>query len=424
MSKGVGVRGVLVLGLVGLLFGALSEHASAAPWCGSVSDVDRPAVTAGYPIRVLYAHAADGADRSAEVAPRIHADIEEITSWWLREDSSRSPRFDLAAFACGSQVDVGRLRVPRSASELSDTRLAFQVIRDAVFALPGSWFTKFLVYYDGPTGGRECGRGGGVPNGVGTAVVFVGACAGLPTTGTAAHELLHAMGAVPAVAGPPGACPDDRGHVCDSSGDAMYPFIQAAPITSLQLDVGRNDYYGHEGAWLDVQDSFWLHRNDQRFVSHVAVRGGAGRVTSDVPGLDCTAVCRVEWSPGTRIVLTAVAAAGSRFVRWEGACEERADTCQVDLTENRSVTAVFGPPTFRLSLSVAGRGTVTSTPGGISCPRRCAGSFESFEPVFLIARPAKGWRFKAWSGACRGRATECAVPLDRSRSARATFVRR
>lgn len=413
------MRRSIVLALAAAAAAISSGEALAAPWCGTVSDADRPAAVAGYPIRVLYAIAADGEDRSAAVAPTINSDIAEIDGWWRREDSSRTPRFDTTAFPCGLQPDIVRIRVPRSAGELADAVLAWTAIRDVLLSAPLADRTKYVVYYDGPTGGSICGSGGGNPNGFGLAVVYVRACPDYGLAATAAHELLHAMGAVPRQG--PGTCTDDRAHVCDSSGDIMYPYAQFAPIGSFQLDVGRNDYYGHSSAWLDVQDSLWLHRLDTSVAVETEIRG-AGSVTSDVPGISCTASCRTEWSPGTPVTLTATPATGAKFVGWRGDCGGLG-TCALDLAAARKVTAVFAPARYGLAVSVKGQGRVTSSPRGISCPRLCSAQLPSHESVTLTARPAKGWRFSAWTGACRGRRTTCQVSLVRASSARATFVR-
>jgi hypothetical protein len=391
------------------------------PWCGNVVEADRPPVVAGYPIRVVYATAADTVDRGNEVAPSIAADIEEIRAWWLREDSSRTPRFDLAAAPCGSIPDIVRLRVPRSAGELADTVVAVDAVWDALVTWPLPGYTKYLVYYDGPVGGDVCGRGGGQRSGFGIAVIFVQACKDVATAPTAVHELLHSFGALQNPAAP-GACPADTWHVCDSTGDILFPHAQYAPLASFQLDVGRNDYYGQGGA-LDVQQSFWLHRLDVSPTLELRLRGG-GRVTSDVPGIDCSSSCTTQWSPGTRMELTATPAPGNRFVRWEGGCIYRgSNRCDYAIGSSAVMTVLFAPERLRVGVSVRGRGRVTSQPYGLSCPRRCTVRFTSYEAVFLEATPAKGWRFSSWTGACRGKSTTCYLDLTRAAQARATFVR-
>ena len=414
-----------VLLLAVALGAVLSEDGLAAPWCGTVGDTDRPAVQAGNPIRVVYAHAADAPNRSAEVAPAIAADVEAIVSWWSREDSSRVPRFDLAGFPCGAQPDIRRLQLPQGQAELSTSGNPYAASRDALLTWPLPTRTKYLVYYDGPSERNLCGRGGGSATGFGVAVVFLAACGGATTASTAAHELVHALGAVPQAA-VPGACPGNPGHVCDSTGDLMYPYAQAGiPIASLVLDAGRNDYYGHAQTWWDVQDSAWLHRLDVSYPLDLQLTG-AGRVTSDVPGVDCARSCRTDWSPGSTASLTATPADGFRFVRWQGKdCATWGDSpCELTVSGPMQAVALFAPERFRVAIAVSGKGRVTSEPYGISCPRRCSAGLESYEPVALTARPAKGWKFRRWSGACRGTKPTCDLPLNRAAQARALFVRR
>ena len=137
------------------------------------------------------------------------------------------------------------------------------------------------------------------------AVVLLAGCPSLGTTATvSAHELLHALGAVPRI-GPSSNCPDTPAHVSDSSGDIMSPWAQPAPLASFQLDVGRNGYYGHGGSWVDTQDSLWLQRLDGTVRLELGV-AGKGSVLSDVPGVDCSASCATDWNPGAQLVLVAV----------------------------------------------------------------------------------------------------------------------
>ena len=81
------------------------------------------------------------------------------------------------------------------------------------------------------------------------------------------------------------------------------------------------------------------------------------------------------------------------------------------------------PATFRLRASVTGRGRVTSSPARISCPSRCSAVFRVGSRVALRAKAARGWRFKRWSGACRG-AHVCVVRMNSGRAVRAQFVRK
>jgi Divergent InlB B-repeat domain len=141
-----------------------------------------------------------------------------------------------------------------------------------------------------------------------------------------------------------------------------------------------------------------------------------------VPGLRCGETCTTTWNANTRLNLTAAPRPGQKLVRWGGACSG-ASTCNVTVAQGSTVTALFAPVAFRLSVSVGGRGTVKSSRSGITCRPRCAASFPSFVPVRLTAAPAKGWKLRSWTGACKGNSRSCNVPMTAAASARAVFVR-
>ena len=398
--------------------------ARAAEWCGTLATQDRPALATGPHVRVVYAVAADGIDRGAEIAPLLWADVQEIDAWWRANDSSRTVNFDLAQFACGAQVDLTLLQLPFPAAELQSSGLRFNRIRDALFGDPrtDARHSKYLVYYDGPVAERNlCGEGGGSPAGTGLAILYIEACAGATRAAVAAHELLHAFGALRGVV-PPNACPNDAAHVCDSTDDILYPFAQPLPLSSFVLDARRDDYYGHPHPWFDVRASAWLRHLDAQAPLRVTLRG-RGAVRSDIPGLVCAAAtCRTEWNPGSEVVLLADAAPGQRFVEWRGACGGSTRRCDVLLERTAAVTAVFAPARFRLNVQIAGRGRVTAP--GVSCAATCTRQLVSHRPVTLRAAAAAGWRLRGWVGACRGAKLTCTVPLNRATSVRATFVRR
>jgi hypothetical protein len=71
------------------------------------------------------------------------------------------------------------------------------------------------------------------------------------------------------------------------------------------------------------------------------------------------------------------------------------------------------PPAFALTVTKTGggTGTVTSSPGGISCGVDCSESDAQGTTVTLSAAPASGPRFGGWSGACSGSAA-CTITMD------------
>ena len=73
-----------------------------------------------------------------------------------------------------------------------------------------------------------------------------------------------------------------------------------------------------------------------------------------------------------------------------------------------------------LTVSVVGSGTVTGS--GLGCPPTCAASYAAGTRVSLAARPAPGWMFAGWSGACTGSGS-CAVTLSSDQTVTARFAR-
>jgi hypothetical protein len=404
-------------------FATLSPTAPAA-WCGAAAQTDRvPNVVAGNPIHWIYAIPSDGADNLGGLASVMQADAEQIEGWWRGQDPTRTPRNDIAAFSCGGQLDITTVRIARSNAQLTPLQGRFSSIVDGLTqAGLNSSFTKLLVYYDGPTDDNNvCGQGGSESSGFGAAVVYYRSCTGVSTAAVAAHEVLHTLGAVSRSA--PHDCDGDQsGHTCDTEADLMFPAIGGEPLSAKLLDPGRDDYYGHAGGWADAQDSAWLVRLDGQVPFAVTI-SGPGSVASDVPGLLCATSCTTTWNSGQRISLTATPGNGARLVRWRGACSGAAG-CNVTVAPGAAVTALFASVSFRLTVAVNGKGAVRSSQAGITCRPRCSASFRSFTPLRLTATPAKGWRFRSWSGACRGGKKTCTVPMSAATRARATFVRR
>src|SRR6267143_2054296 len=63
---------------------------------------------------------------------------------------------------------------------------------------------------------------------------------------------------------------------------------------------------------------------------------GGGTVTSSPAGISCQPTCSNSFASGTVVKLTAVAAKGSVFTGWAGACTGRNSTCNVNHEHNLS----------------------------------------------------------------------------------------
>jgi hypothetical protein len=421
-----------------------SPAAAAAPvpiqWCGGDrSGADRaPDLMGGNSVHVIYAIPSDGADGFSTFVHRIATDIGAIDAWWRRQDPARTPRFDVAPFAgCttnAGQLDISFVRLPRPSTGYltlgSNLGALAQDLSAGGFATPSK---RYLVYYDGPTNETDvCGTAFRDPTGTGSgaqffAAIWMRACdadvgAGNVMAAAAAHELLHALGALPR--GAPHVCPDDDGHPCDSPLDLMYPEL-SANFETLVLDAGRDDYYAHSGGWLDLQDSRWLMRADlppSLLTVALQPRSPQDRVTSEPVGVGCPAACALFFDTGSQVRLTATPGPGSRLVGWTGACTGAAATCAVTMDAAKTVQAVFGPNAFRLSLVVTGQGRMTAPAAALACSRRCSTTVAANALVRVRAAAARGWRFVSWTGACRGRGA-CSVRLSENRSVGAIFRR-
>jgi hypothetical protein len=390
-----------------------------AAWCGSGETAsDRPDAVTARQVHAVVALPADAPDTFPDNANQLADDVTSMVGWWAGQDPTRIPRFDLAVFGGSQCLDISLVRLPEPASVFARTGAEagiHRIVLDLAGAGLDSIYKKYLVYFEGPSLEDDvCGVGeGDLGTGPSYAVVIPSGCPPVPTDTTATHELLHALGAVPP--GDPH-CPADPGHPCDSPTDVLYPTTAGEPLSTKVLDFNHDDYYGHSQPWPDVQDSLWLHRLDEAPVGLTVAFAGAGTVTSDLPGVICTAGCTTQWDPGAVVSLDAEPAANDRFVRWTGACTGRGD-CRLTLAQSATVTAVYGPLGIPVRVSTSGKGRVACTPA-------CSRSFAAGSTLRLKAVPAKGWRFAGWSGACKGTRPTCTPPTDYAVAARARFTKR
>jgi Divergent InlB B-repeat domain len=408
---------VLALTVVASLW--LTPGAFAA-WCGSgETPSDLPDVVTGRQIHAIVALPADAPDTFADNANGLADDVTSMVSWWQGQDSTRIPNFDQASYPGGRCLDISLVRLPDPTARYAGTgaNSDFQTLEQQLFGDGfSSPYKKYLVYYPGATADADiCGTGAGdIDQGPSYAVVWLAGCPDVPIDTVATHELLHALGAVPP--GDPH-CPSDPAHPCDSPTDVLYPYTSGEPLSQKVLDFNHDDYYGHSQPWPDVQDSLWLHRLDEQPVAlAVGFSGGAGTVTSDVPGVDCTAACSTQWDPGTVVNLDAEPSGADRFVKWTGACTGGGD-CQLTLAQADSATAVFGPLRIPLHITTVGKGKVTCTP-------KCAKTLAAGNFLSLKAVATKGWRFAGWGDACKGVRLTCTPATDYGLSVTARFRKR
>lgn len=441
-----GLRFVCIVALGCIALAGPSTASAATAWCGNDSlSTDRPDTVGGRKWHVIYAIPSDGADRFAATAPRIVTDLGAIVAWWLREDATRAPRFDLSAFpGCGTAIgnlDLSFVRLPQPASAYATAAVRLGALaRDLAGAFHES-SKKYVVYYDGPVADeRICGSAVGVqtPN-VGGAFAVAGiymqyrpdlsGCGAVGDEGyaaaTTAHEMLHMIGVAPQ--GAPHACAGDTGHICDGDTDLMAPSGNSPYLRDYALDVGRDDYYGHAGSWWDAQDSPWLANTtmpDRRLSVEIVGGTGGESVSAATGGIECPSACSLAWAGGDSVSLAAEAGYRSRFLRWEGACTGDAG-CTVTMDGDKGIRAVFGRASALLRIAVVGRGTVASAATG-ACRGSCRREVTADARVQLRASAARGWRFAGWNGACAASKLRpgCTVTMSAARTVGARFVRK
>lgn len=151
---------------------------------------------------------------------------------------------------------------------------------------------------------------------------------------------------------------------------------------------------------------------------------GFGTVTSSTGGINCGADCS-EMNPSGTVVLTAAPDTGSVFGGWSVPTCGTALTCAVSVSAATTVTATFTLTTHILTVTVAGNGTVVSTPAGIVCGGSggtvCSASFNYNTVVTLTPTPGTGSSFSAWNNACSGSAG-CSVTMTQAFTVGASFT--
>ncbi len=144
---------------------------------------------------------------------------------------------------------------------------------------------------------------------------------------------------------------------------------------------------------------------------------GQGNVTSDVPGINCTAPAYcppAAYVKGRTVILAATATSPNYgFLNWQSAdpspCGAGANlnspSCVVFMDRDRTITAVFE---LQYAVTVAktgdGGGTISSTVG-INCGSQCVAYYFGGTSVTFTATPDSSSIFTGWGGACASAGT-------------------
>ena len=227
----------------------LAATALAAPWCGTAATADRPATVTGRAIRVVYAYPSDGARPSRRARRADLGGRGRDQAWWRARTSSASrastARRSRAARRRTSSSSGCRDRGARCRSP----GRRFEPIATSSRRRRGRRSRSTSSTTTGRSTTEICGRVAGASTATGVAVVYLATCAGVPTAVVAAHELLHAFGAL-AVSGPPHALP---GHArrtrATATADIIYPYAaDRAALVARRSTSAATTTTRHAGA--------------------------------------------------------------------------------------------------------------------------------------------------------------------------------
>lgn len=117
------------------------------------------------------------------------------------------------------------------------------------------------------------------------------------------------------------------------------------------------------------------------------------------------------------VTLTAIPAAGYRFIGWRGSLTDNDNPATTNMTCSQNITAAFAANTeFVLTVSVNGSGgTVTPEVGNHG--------YAEGEIVGLTAKPFKGYRFDGWTGDLAGiDSANTTITMDTPKTIAARFA--
>ncbi len=130
---------------------------------------------------------------------------------------------------------------------------------------------------------------------------------------------------------------------------------------------------------------------------------------------------------GSSSPVTAAPDSGYHFVTWTGAggvvTGSAASLMVGNVTNDITVTANFAQDIYyTLNLTIAGNGTINSTPSGFACGSgSCSTQYLSGTLLSLLATLSADSTITTWSGACSG-SKECNLTMDGDKNVGATFA--
>ncbi|MCP4107183.1 MAG: InlB B-repeat-containing protein, partial [Desulfobacteraceae bacterium] len=225
------------------------------------------------------------------------------------------------------------------------------------------------------------------------------------------------------------------------AGGCEWHFTADAKVTLTAHSDSDYQFDHWEGDLGGSYESPTITMNDEKTVTAVFTKikrpktltvsvspPGAGNVYSDPEGLSCSSSnCTRDFPKGSEVTLYARSDSGYEFIRWEGDLTGPDDSPTIEMSTDKTVTAVFEPvqkpQTLKVSVSPPGKGTVKSWPEGIKCQSSdCSVVFEHGEEVTLQAQGESGYQFDHWEGDLTDQSNFLLFDMDSDKSVTAVFT--
>jgi len=126
-----------------------------------------------------------------------------------------------------------------------------------------------------------------------------------------------------------------------------------------------------------------------------------------------------EFSEGEKIQIEAKPTEGFVFDRWGGDLTGNSNPDTLEFDSDKSVTAYFSPKDYKLTIEIAGNGTVTETIFEES--ENSTNDNASPKKIILKAEPGDGWFFDQWEGDLTGNSNPDTVTVDDEKKVTAIF---
>jgi len=122
---------------------------------------------------------------------------------------------------------------------------------------------------------------------------------------------------------------------------ALFFVLSAAYSVTNMANAGFFDFlFGSDGS-RSVAASASTRSGEHKLKVSLSYSGKSGTVTSDDGSVSCSKNCTAYYTDGETATLSATANNGYSFSKWSGSGCKGTGTCQVEMTKNRSVKAVF-----------------------------------------------------------------------------------